>query len=149
MRKIITMILGLAVAVLAIESLEPGLTNVKCEDRAVFSNEVLLGGGDTVWTDAYGFYSGGFEGIFCVSFNIDTFAACSSKVRLILREGNDVGDWMLQDTVLTIDHAPSDWDTLVEFDPLPTFVFWLGWVCLNGSNDSVKLSDVKIFAIKD
>ena len=136
MRKILAMILGLAVAVLAIESMEPGLTIMRCDDHAVFSDEVMTGGGDTVWTEPYQFYGGGFEGIFCVSFNVDTFAACSSKIQLLLREGNRVDDWMLQDTVLTIDHAPSDWDTLVEFDPLPTSIFWLGWVFLNGSNDS-------------
>jgi hypothetical protein len=148
-RKIIGFLLGLAVLAFCIESMEPGLTNMICEDHAAFLNDVIIGAGDTLWTEWYGFYTGGFEGIFCVSFNVDTVSAGSCKVQLILREGNDIGDWMLQDTVLTVNHALKDWDTCVEFDPLPTMFFQLGFLDCNGTNDSVRISDVKVFSIKD
>lgn len=150
MRKVI--LAGLLMVALAFaprtESIDPGLNILKVSDETSFSDEHIVGAGDTVWTKTYDFLQGGLYGIVTLSFDIDTFAACSSKVEVILREGNTDGDWDLQTSVETINHAPSDWDTTFELDVLPTAFFRVGFLCGNGSNDSNKVNNVRIFAIK-
>ena len=93
--------------------------------------------------------SPGFYGIFILSFEIDTFAACSSKVQVILQEGNKLNNWDLLTSVATINHAPSDWDTTMEIELLPANYFRLGWVLLNGTNDSNGVKNPRLFAVME
>ena len=150
MRKII--LIGLLAVSMAFAprsiSITPGMNHLEVSDLTSFSDEHLVGAGDTVWTRTYDFFSADFAGILALSFDIDTFAACSSKIIVLLREGNTDGDWDLQTTLQTINHAPSDWDTTFSVDFLPTAYWRLGWLCGNGSNDSSKLSNVRLFGIK-
>lgn len=146
-------IMGLVLAVLtllfAYESLDPGVTPLKAADHAEFAaaGEHIVGGGDTCWTDIYDMSSPGLYGIFVLSFDIDTFAACSSKVQVLLQEGNTLNDWDLLTSVATINHAPADWDTTMEIELLPANYFRIGWVLLNGTNDSNGVKSPRLFAV--
>lgn len=150
MKKIFLAGLLMAMAgIYAIESIEPGMNPLKAADHADFdaAGEHIVGGGDTCWTQAYDVLAGGYHGIFVLSFDIDTFAACSSKVQVILQEGNTLNDWDLLTSVATINHAPSDWDTTMEIELLPAACFRIGWVLLNGTNDSNGVKNPKLLAV--
>ena len=125
------------------------MTPLKAADTEAFAaaGEHIVGGGDTCWTQAYDVLEGGYYGIFVLGFDIDTFAACSSKVQVILQEGNTLNDWDILTSVATIDHAPSDWDTTMEIELLPAAYFRIGWVLKNGTNDSNGVKSPRIFAI--
>lgn len=152
MKKIIIGgIVCLAVLLFAYESLDPGMTPLKAADHDAFAaaGEHIVGGGDTCWTEIYDMSSKGFHGIFVLEFDIDTFAACSSKVQVVLQEGNTLNDWNLLTSVATIDHAPSDWDTTMEIELLPAQYFRIGWVLLNGTNDSNGVKSPRLFAVME
>ena len=150
MRKIILLgLLMVAVMIHATETIKPGYNILVVSDKTTFSSEKLKGGGDTVWTREYDFNMGGFNGVFALSFDIDTSAACSTKIQIILQEGNTLGDWDLLTTIATIDHALADWDTTIEVEFLPAMFWRIGFVQTNGSNDSTKLSNVLLFGIKE
>ena len=152
MKKVILAgIMCLAVLLFAYESLDPGITPLMAADHAAFDadGEHIVGGGDTCWTDIYSMTSKGFHGIFILSFDIDTFAACSSKVQVLLQEGSTLNDWDILTSVATIDHALVDWDTTIEVEMLPAQYFRIGWVLLNGTNDSNGVKNPQLFAVMD
>ena len=141
--KIVGALALVGLAVYAAELAEPGLTNLLRSDNTTWSNERIVGAGDTVWTATYMWGGDWRFGINFLEFDIDTFAACSSKVEVILRESNTDGDWTYQASLITIDHAPSDWDTIFEVSYAPMAFYCLGFVLKNGTNDSCKVSNVK------
>ena len=134
--------LGVSILVGA-EVIEPGLTTLLRSDNTTFSNERIVGAGDTIWTTTYQWGGDWRFGINFLEFDIDTFAACSSKVEVILRESNTDGDWTYQASLITIDHAPSDWDTVFEVSYAPMALYRLGFLLKNGTDDSCKVSNVK------
>ena len=151
MKKIIALIVCVCAVIFAIDSVEPGMNPLRAADHDAFAaaGEHIVGGGDTCWTEAYDMLAGGYYGIFVLSFDIDTFAACSSKVQVILQEGNTLNDWDIFTSVATINHAPSDWDTTMEIELLPAAYFRIGWVLLNGTNDSNGVKNPKLFAVRE
>lgn len=145
MKKLGLLALAVLVLAFAIERLEIGDNDLLLTDGTNFDDEHIVGA-ETLWTDIYGFYNEQFGGYFSISIDIDTFNGCSSKVEIILEQGDDDEQLNVVTSLLTYD-AATDWDTsiVISNDVNPMAFFRLGLFDANGSNDSIKASNFKMF----
>lgn len=145
MKKILLLATLVFITAFAIEMMSVGNNDLILTDGTNFTNETIVGA-ETLWTAVYGFYNEQFGGYFSLSVDIDTFNGCSSKVEIIIEQGNDDEQLNVVTSLLTY-AAAVDWDTsfAISEDIEPMAFFRLGLFLNCGTNDSVKASNFEMF----